>query len=284
MQTLIVSLAALVTLGVGHGEFERSDKEVITKTLRFPAGGSTNQLVVDNVNGSVEVTGYDGDDIQLVVHRTSFGLSDDKLKEAKEKIRLEIKEEPGRIIFYVNTPWRCDDGSMTRRRKEDFGFDADFDFDLRVPLRTDCSVSTINKGEITIKNVTGTFEVNNVNGAIEMAGITGGGLASTVNGKVSVRFTKNPESRCGFRTVNGSIEIDVPDDLSADLKFKTFNGEVYSDFDVVGMPREAPTVERIGRRSVYRGGEFSSVRSGKGGPEIRFETLNGDIRILRNHQ
>jgi DUF4097 and DUF4098 domain-containing protein YvlB len=130
----------------------------------------------------------------------------------------------------------------------------------------------------------GTFEVSNVNGGIRMSGITGSGLATTVNGKVDVNFTRNPDARCGFRTVNGAIEVEVPDDLSADLRLKTFNGEVYTDFDVTGLPHSAPVQERIGRRTVYRGNEFFSVRAGKGGPEMMFETLNGDIRILRTHK
>lgn len=130
----------------------------------------------------------------------------------------------------------------------------------------------------------GAFEVDNVNGGIEMSGIAGSGLASTVNGGVEVRFTKNPDSRCGFQTVNGSIEIEVPDQLSAVLRLKTFNGEVFSDFDVTGLPRAASGPERIGRRTLYRGDEFFSVRAGSGGPEMVFETLNGDIRILKTHK
>ena len=129
----------------------------------------------------------------------------------------------------------------------------------------------------------GDFEVRNVNGAIDMAQISGSGLATTVNGAVEVSFTRNPGSRCGFGTVNGSIEVAFPEELSADLKFKTFNGEVYSDFDVKGLPEKAMSFERTGRRSVYRSNEFFSVRSGKGGPELLFDTLNGDIRILRTH-
>jgi DUF4097 and DUF4098 domain-containing protein YvlB len=117
-----------------------------------------------------------------------------------------------------------------------------------------------------------------------MSGIAGSGLASTVNGAVSVRFKKNPDSRCGFQTVNGSIEIEVPDDFSADLKLKTFNGNVLSDFDVTGLPRHASAPEKIGRRTLYRGDEFFSVRAGHGGPDMVFETLNGDIRILRTHK
>lgn len=284
MKTLLVLLTAILSLGNGPWDFDRSEKDEIRKSLQFPTGGSSHQIVVDNISGSIEVVGYDGSEVQLLAHRTSFGATEEKLRESKEKITLDIREEPGKIILYVNTPWRCGDGTVSYRRRDDYGFDADFDFELKVPFRSDISISTINKGQITVSDINGAFDVHNVNGAIAMSGIAGSGLVSTVNGKVVVKFSKNPAARCGFRTVNGSIEVEVPDELSADLKLKTFNGGVYTDFDVTGLPRRAPLPERIGRRTVYKGDEFFSVRAGKGGPEMLFDTLNGDIRILRIHK
>jgi hypothetical protein len=277
-------LAALLLGGAGPGRPGLSEKEDIRKTLLFPAGGASKRLVVDNISGSIEVAGYDGSDIQLVAHRTSYGTSAERLMESKARISLDIREEPGTVILYVNTPWRCGDGSVSYRSRDDYGFDADFDFEIKVPANTDFSLRTVNKGGISVSNVTGAFEVENVNGKIGMSGIAGSGLVSTVNGNVDVRFRKNPDARCGFKTVNGSIEIGLPDDLAADLRLKTFNGEVYSDFNVTGLPRQASAPERIGRRTVYRGDEFFSVRAGGGGPEMVFETLNGDIRILRIHK
>jgi hypothetical protein len=281
MLTLLVALTGSLVLG---GETERSEsveKEEIRRTLHFPAGGPSRQLVVDNISGSIEVVGDDGNDIRLVAHRTSYGSSADRVRESKERITLDILEEPGKIILYVNAPWRCEDGGLSYRGRTDYGFDADFDFELRIPMKTDVYLKTVNKGMVTVTNVTGTFEVSNVNGGIDMSAITGAGLATTVNGEVNVDFRRNPDARCGFKTVNGSIEVQMPDDLSADLKLKTFNGDVYSDFDVTGLPRELPVPEKIGRKTVYRGNEFFSVRAGTGGPEMLFETLNGDIRILR---
>lgn len=283
MKFLVVVLTAMLTLAGGPGRSDRSEKEDIRKTLQFSGGGTSNQIVVDNISGSIVVAGYDGTEVQVVAHRTSYGTSADRLRASKEKISLDIREEPGKIILFVDTPWRTGDGSVSYHGKEDEGFDADFDFELKVPSKTDFFLKTVNKGAITVLNMNGAFEVSNVNGAIDMSGITGAGLVSTVNGKVGVRFRKNPDSRCGFKTINGSIEVEVPGELSADLKLKTFNGEVYSDFDVTGLPHRSSAPERIGRRTLYRGDEFFSVRAGNGGPEMQFETLNGDIRILRTH-
>ncbi|HTY57704.1 MAG TPA: hypothetical protein VMF59_02765 [Bacteroidota bacterium] len=284
MKSLALCVAALLSLFAGRGGTGVSEKTDIQKSIQFPAGSTSRRIVVDNLSGSIHVVGYDGAEVQLLVHRTSYGDSQEKLAESRAKITLDIREEPGTIVLYVNTPWRCKDGSVSYRLRQDYGYDAEMDFDLKVPRSCDFALKTVNKGAITVSNMAGAFEVDNVNGGIEMEEIAGAGLVSTVNGNVGVRFASNPDTLCAFRTVNGSIEIQVPGELSADLRLKTFNGEVFSDFNVTGLPRRLPASERVGRRTVYRGDEYFSVRAGGGGPLMQMETLNGDIRILRSHK
>ena len=283
MNVLILLILALTPIAGREDGWGISDTEEIRKTLEFPAGGAAHQLVIDNLNGSISVTGYDGKDVQVSARRVNWGDSRDRLAEGKKKITLDISREDGKIVLYVNTPWRCGDGSPAFDRRDYYGYDADFTFDVRVPVETEVFLKTVNKGSITVTGVNGDFEVHNVNGPVEMKTIGGSGLVSTVNGGLDVRFSRNPAGRCGFHTVNGTIEISVPDDLSADLRLKTFNGEVRSDFDVTGLPQQPPPPRKIGRRTVYGGDEFFAVRAGKGGPEMMFETLNGDIRILKSH-
>ena len=283
MNALILLLFALSPLAGRDDGFRVSDTEEIHRTLTFPAGGAAHQLVIDNINGSITVTGYAGSDVQVTAHRTNLGDTREKLDEGKKKITLDVTQENGKIVLYVNTPWRCSDGSAAFDRREYYGYDADFTFEVRVPVETEVFLKTVNKGSITVTGVNGAFEVHNVNGPVEMTGIGGSGLVSTVNGGLEVRFSRNPADRCGFHTVNGTIEISVPDDLSADLRLKTFNGDVRTDFDVTGIPEQNLPPRKIGHRTVYGGNEFFSARAGRGGPEMIFETLNGNIRILKTH-
>ncbi len=274
----VVPLKLMVSNGDASSVLE---KEEIRKTIAFPVGGTTREIVVDNISGSIDVVGYNGDQLELVAHRTTTGDTREKLDEGKKKITLEITQEPGKIILYVDAPWRCHDGRRSFQDRDDYGFDAEFDFEVRVPANTDIDLSTVNNGAITVEHTSGRFDVHNVNGKITMSEIEGSGNAKTVNGSVAVGFSRNPRSDCGFSTVNGSIEVVVPDELSADLKLKTFNGQAYTDFDVAGISRPVASAERTGRRTIYRGDEFTLVRAGKGGPELKCQTLNGDIRILK---
>jgi DUF4097 and DUF4098 domain-containing protein YvlB len=113
--------------------------------------------------------------------------------------------------------------------------------------------------------------------------MAGSGLAHTVNGPVKVTFRKNPREASSFQSVNGNIDLFFARGLSADFRFKTFNGGVFSDFPVTTMPVRTPTKEEHGGKVVFHADRFTTARISNGGPEIKIENLNGDIRILENH-
>src|SRR5262249_6251698 len=140
---------------------------------------------------------------------------------------------------------------------------------------------TVNGGDITVENTTGDFEIENVNGGIRMTDIRGSGSAHTVNGPVRVSFLENPKTDSSFRSVNGVIEASFQPDLSANLQMKTFNGGLYTDFDVKTLPSPVTSGERINGRFLYRRDSFSGFRVGNGGPEIKFDGFNGDVKVIR---
>jgi len=70
--------------------------------------------------------------------------------------------------------------------------------------------------------------------------------------------------------------------LAADFALKTMNGEAFSDFPSVALPAETAKRETREGKTLYRRGGFTRICIGKGGPEFRCETLNGDILISKN--
>ena len=157
------------------------------------------------------------------------------------------------------------------------------DFQLQVPRDIDIKIKTVNEGHVSVRDLTGAFLVRNVNGDIEMHNIAGSGTARTVNGPVKVSFRQNPREASDFQTVNGPVELQFARDLAADFRFKTFNGSIYSDFPVTALPVHAIQEEHHGAKVVFRADRYTGARIGSGGPEIKVENLNGDIRILENH-
>jgi DUF4097 and DUF4098 domain-containing protein YvlB len=164
------------------------------------------------------------------------------------------------------------------------GYRVTYHFDLQVPAATILKLRTVNHGEIRIENTAGDFDLGNVNGRIELSGVSGAGSAHTVNGPITASFATNPSAACSFKSVNGSIEASFQPSLAADVRLKTFNGAAYTDYEVTALPTISPTAQQHNGRFVYRGRDANHVRIGAGGPEIRFETLNGDIRILKRGQ
>lgn len=257
------------------------EQEKIQKSFSMPAAHRS--LEIDNIWGSIDITGTSSDQVQLIVDRSTRAESKEKLEQARKDVTLEITAQPDSLKVYVNGPFRCDCHNGCGDRDSE-GYIVKMDFQLQVPRDIDIKIKTVNDGRISIRDINGSFLVRNVNGDIQLHNVAGSGTARTVNGPVTVSFRQNPHGASDFKTVNGDIELQFTRDLSADFRFKTFNGSIYSDFPVTALPTKAMQEEHRGSRTIFRADRFTSARVNAGGPEIKVENLNGDIRILENHE
>lgn len=262
--------------------FQKEDRQEMKKTLAFEDATGERSVLIDNIQGSITVEGYDGNDVQLVAVRSTRAESDERLKEANEDVTLDIQQKRGKIEMVVEVPWRNRWGGMDNWGYRYYGYEVSFDFTVKIPRNAACYCRTVNEGDIHVSGVNGDFEVKNVNGGVELKEMGGSGRAGTVNGSIDVSFTKNPASDCSFQTVNGKVTVAFQDPLSADLLFKTFNGKAYTDFDFSALPRRPGTIRDRRGRKVYRSGDEYTVRIGSGGPKLAFNTLNGNIDIVKH--
>jgi hypothetical protein len=271
------------TKGRDSSDMPVQEHQTIEKS--FAMTGAHRSIEIDNVFGSVEVTGGTSDQVQLTVEKSLRAESQQDLELAKKEVTLDITQENGALKLYVNGPFRChcDDDCHGRRRDGD-GYVVKMDFKVRVPRDIDTKVKTVNEGHVTVNNVAGTFLVRNVNGDISMRNVAGSGSANTVNGPVRVTFRENPKDNSSFGTINGNVELSFVPGLSADFRFKTMNGGVYSDFPVTALPTHALQEDHRGGKTIFRADRYTGARVNAGGPEIKIENLNGDIRILENHE
>ena len=260
------------------------EKETIRKSFNLTAAHKI--LEVDNIFGSIEVTGGQGDQVQLVVNKTITAESKDRMEAAKKEVTLDITEQPDFLKFYVNGPFRCNcnDSHDNCGWHGDRGYRVKMDFQLQVPQNIEVKLRTVNSGHVHVQDVTGNFSVHNVNGGIEMQNVAGSGQAKTVNGPVKVTFRENPREASDFGTINGNVELYFVHGLSGDFRFKTMNGKVYSDFELTSLPAKPASGEMHGTKFVFRSDRYTGGRIGSGGPEIKAENLNGDIRVLERHE
>jgi len=280
----------LALIGTAHAQrssrWEVMDEQTITRTLSFAAGGGR-ILDVRNTNGFIHVEATTGSSVQMSIHKVIRGETSADVADAQRDVRLEFKESAPRIeatVFdrrghYCGEQWNDRDDD---RQWDRVHYNVKFDFTIKVPRDAAIRLCTVNGGDVTVNGTQGDFDVTNVNGLIEMRGVAGSGRAHTVNGPVTVEFTANPKQPSSFKTVNGNVDVFFRDGLSADFQMKTFNGGLFTDFDSQPLAgRIAPATERRNGRFTYRANEFTRVRVGAGGPEMNFETLNGNVRARR---
>jgi hypothetical protein len=279
----VVVLLGVTTLS--HARHHDDDwsvtaEEKIEKSFSLTSSGKA-ALDLDNIFGSIEVIGTSGHQVQVTIVKSIRAATQADLDRAKSEVTLDATQDGDSVRLYVDGPFRCNRNCEDCwHLQKDRNYVVKMDFKVRVPERIALRLKTVNEGHVTVDNVLGDYDVGNVNGEITMRNVGGSGKVKTVNGAVEVSFRENPREDSEFTTVNGDVELVFTKSLAADFRFKTFNGDIFSDFMMTSLPAAPGAAERKNGRFVYRADRFTGGRVGSGGPEIRLENLNGDIRVL----
>ena len=279
------SAIAIGTLGLtltlqaaSHRDYKVEDREAVHHTF-----SNDQTLDVDEVNGFIHVIGDNGNTIRVVGARVIRAADQEEVQRAKREVTLDINEKDGIAQLYVNGPFR-DNGHASENHgfhdHRDREYEVSYNLTIHVPRALTLRLYTVN-GDLKAEDTAGKFNVHGINGGITMTNIAGSGTADTLNGPTVITFRENPKADSYFKSFNGKVDVTFQANLSADLMLKTFNGHAYTDFDVTALATAAGTAERKNGRFVYRTNDFRSMRAGSGGPELKFETFNGDIHIQK---
>jgi len=260
-------------------EFQVEERETIDRSFSLSEAAGTNEVKVDNIDGTLDVVGYPGSEVRLTVQKTIRAESSEKLAEARRDVRLDLAQRGNSIEAYVEAPWRCKDGGVNYRGERWYGYTVRHDFTVRLPENARLYARTLNHGNIKVENLSGPFDLKSINGGIEMQQISGSGDAYALNGGVRIVFRRNPRANSYFGSLNGEISVAFQPGLSADVRIKTFNGKVYTDFPVIPLPPSSGAGERRNGKFIYKSDRYYGLRVGSGGPELKFDGFNGDIVI-----
>ena len=285
-----ISLATTVRAAFEDDDLDMPVKQEEILRQEYPLTTTGDRVLdIDNVWGSIDVVGTTGNQVQVVIHKSIRAESQAAMEKAKKEVTLQAVRDDNSVRLYVDGPFRChgnrgDDGCCCGWRDHDEeGYIVKMDFQIQVPNHIRLSLKTVNEGNISVRGVSGDFSIRNVNGKIDVEDAAGSGKVKTVNGGVKVSFRTNPTTNSEFTTINGPVDLYFANPLSADFRFKTFNGNIYSDYELTQMPAKSPEQARSGNKFVFRSDRYTNGRVGAGGPEIRIENLNGDIRVLQRH-
>lgn len=268
------------------------------------AGG---RLTVDNFNGSVEVTGWDQNTVD--VSGAKYAESQDLLR----AIKIDVSSA-GNIVQVKTVRPPAQHRNMGAK------------YVIRVPRRTELQSVTSSNGSLRVEDVEGDAHLATSNGSVHLAKIRGNVEAHSSNGSVEVT---DVNGRMSFRTSNGSVHAE---NLNGAFEAETSNGSVHVHLrdseaglpiklttsngavdlqldsprqnDVVARTSNGPVTVRLpagANASVHAAtsstgsvrsdfeiltrGELSRKRIegtiGGGGPRIDLTTSNGSIRLVK---
>ncbi len=209
-------------------------------------GGS---FELQNVNGTVDVQGWDRNEIEVHAVKTA------KQKESDlERVSIEVDARPDAV-------------SITTHYPQNEGVEVAVEYIVHVPHGARVEhIGTVN-GTLRIAGVENVEDVHTVNGNIEVFEAGGSVHAHTTNGNVHLELAHVPEKTgATAETTNGSLVLAVPSDLQAEVDARCLNGNFYSELPI--------TMESTQRPREMHG------RLGRGGAPIHLRTVNGGIRMI----
>jgi hypothetical protein len=277
------ALLLLCSSGCLRAQRPKSEEKISREfTLTADAGRST--LALYNINGSVTVQGYAGNKILVEATQTITAPDAKTLEAGKSELKLGFAQHGDSVVAYTAAPY--DSRPHNERNRSEhvrIYYDYVIDYVVKVPYQLNLHVSTVNNGKVLVQDVTGLLNAGNVNGPVTLRNVKGTTQAHTVNGNVEAAYAANPPGASSYHTINGQIKVQYPASLGADLHFKSMHGEFYTDFPNAEVLPTQVTKNRQGQGdgTVYKLSKDTAVRIGKGGPNLHFETLNGDVTITK---
>ena len=267
--TLWLPALAAATISLTGCDFEDFNVGRFNKDFHYSYPMASNgRLAVESFNGSIEVTGWDQDTVDI--SGTKYGPT----QEAADNLQVSVDHAPSAVTIRVMRP------SM-RLHNEGARLV------IKVPRHAILDRLTSSNGSIRTIDGAGPSRLHTSNGSIQVTGLAGRLEAQTSNGRVTAELT-SADGPVRVETSNGSVELNLPqkfDDevrahtsngsitlraserLNARLSARTSNGKITSDFDM----RTSGEISRHRMEGVL----------GAGGPLIDLSTSNGGIRITR---
>jgi DUF4097 and DUF4098 domain-containing protein YvlB len=216
------------------------------RTVPLSASG---RVSLDNVNGNVEITGWDRNEVQI-----------DAVKKARDQQRLdEARIEVNASGDSVEIKTRYPEGHTNNNP-------ASVHYELHVPQNARLNHINLVNGSLAVQKVSGEVTANLVNGKLRVDDLAGRADLSSVNGGIEANYASlNNVRDIKLKSVNGSIELGLPASPNAQIKASTVSGDIRSDF-----PLEV--------NGGFVGKNLTGTLGG-GGTSIALSNVNGSIHI-----
>lgn len=265
MNKIITIIIALFTVSSSM-LFAETLEETFKKRIVL---GDKTGLSVHGVNGSVAVSGWNQDEIEIIAYKKVKASSHQEAKEVMEKLRIDISEVGQEIKVKIFHPKRSggEGGFFSWIFGGDHG-NVSVKFEISVPRKLNLDLHSTN-GSIIVDGCEGKHSFNTTNGKIRAEDISGALSAKSTNGSIYATLNEAyADEDMTLKTTNGSIKLHLPQEIDADLEARTTNGSIQCDLSLKG--------------DVYQTKRKLEGQINKGGPLLYLKTTNGSVRIYEN--
>src|SRR6476469_1455759 len=151
--TLFTTGTAMLCLQVKAQDF----KEHISKQFN-----ASKTFAVYNLQGDVKVEGYDGNRILIEVDKKISGKTQEDIERGKKEFKINFDQSGDSVIVYISEPEQWDTRPRRSSRnynwEERIPYNAQLDFVIKVPYNINLVASTINNGDVEVKDVAGVLK------------------------------------------------------------------------------------------------------------------------------
>lgn len=216
-----VALAGLLSLGAAAA-WAGSASETVERVVMLPANA---QVVIENLNGPVEVSSWEQPQLKLVAVKTARAATDGRARAYLEDLKVEITQNGARLLVRTRTPGA--EGGI-RGFLACAGVDGEVAYQLIMPRDAGLAASTVN-GNVKVGGLQAPVRAASTNGDVVLD-VAGEVDARSVNGSIHVVMKRpDPRSAMELSTVNGSIVMLLPPEFRAFIDARTVNGSVGSE-------------------------------------------------------
>ncbi|HEX7177090.1 MAG TPA: DUF4097 family beta strand repeat-containing protein [Pyrinomonadaceae bacterium] len=259
MSMTAAALALCLTAGGVRSQQQhtRGDlTEEFHQTYQLAPGG---RVHLENINGDVRVRGWDRPEVK--VDAVKYAHTRERLEEA----RIEVDVTPQSVHIETRYPYRSTNWTSDHEGRRNNP--ATVEYVLTVPRGALISQIELINGALDMEGLTGDVRASSINGKVTARDLTGPVRLSTINGPLEATFASftNPIS---LGSVNGPVSIFLPSDADAEVRAGTVHGAITNEFNL-------PV-----KRGRYVGHNLAG-RFGAGTMRVKLDNVNGPIRLRR---
>ena len=226
--------------------------EEFHQTYAITSGG---RIELDNINGAVHISSWDRNEVK--VDAVKYADTKERLDEAK------IEIDSGKNYLSIRTKYPDHNNNWNWGSHNN---PASVEYTLTVPRTANLDEIKLINGALDVAGISGEVRASCINGRLEAHDLSGRAKLATINGRLDARFAQLSGQDVELNSVNGSLELTIPSDSNAEVEASTVSGGINNDFGL-----------RVNHHRFV--GHDLRGELGKGGSHIRLSDVNGRIEI-----